>query len=260
MPQRPWSRAYWFLVWELTRCEFKVRDQGTLLGFLWTLLHPALMFVVLYAVFMKWLGRRMDLYGPYLLIGLVQWQFFEKATAVGFTSLRRKGLLIRNFNFAREIVVIAGVGSVFLSYALEMAVMLVFLRVWGIPASASWLALPLHAAALLALTLATALTLALMSVEFQDLERAWSVLTTAGFYLTPVIYPLSVVSPEYRPYLALNPMLHVVAGFRSCLLPAYPPYSARPALIAAVSLAVGAAAVAAFQARARLISDRVIAP
>ncbi len=255
---RPWSMKYWSLVWELTFTEFKVRDQGTLLGFVWTLLHPALMFAVLYAVFMKWLGRHMDLYGPYLLIGLVQWQFFERATTVGFSSLRRKALLLRNFNLAREIVVIAGVGSVFLSYLLEMSVLLVFLRFWGVSAAPAWLALPLHAGALLALTTAIALVMALLSVEFQDLERVWSVLMTAGFYLTPVFYPLSVIAPVYHPYMALNPMLHVITGFRACLMPDYPPYAARPALIAVGSLAVALAAVAVFQARARLISDRVI--
>jgi len=256
---RPWTPAYWSLVWELARTEFKLRDQGTVLGFFWTLLHPALMFAVLYAVFVRWLGRGVDFYGAYLLIGLVQWQFFEKATSVGFASLRQKALLIKNFNFAREITVIAGVGSVFLSYIFELAVLLVFLRASGIPFAISWLMLPLHVAALVLLTLATALILALMSVEFQDMQRSWSVLTTAGFYLTPVFYPLSVISPSYRPYMELNPMLHVVAGFRACLLPRAENYGV-PLLIAAVSGLAALAAVAIFQARARLISDRIISP
>jgi ABC-type polysaccharide/polyol phosphate export permease len=256
---RPWTKAYWSLVWELTRTEFKLRDQGTLLGFFWTLLHPALMFAVLYAVFVRWLGRGVDFYGAYLLIGLVQWQFFEKATSVGFASLRQKALLIKNFNFAREITVIAGVGSVFLSYVLELAVLLLFLRASGIPLALPWLMLPLQVASLLILTLATALVLALMSVEFQDMERSWSVLTTAGFYLTPVFYPMSVISPAYRSYMELNPMLHVVAGFRACLLPRAESYGV-PLVITAVFAVAGLAAVSIFQTRARLISDRIISP
>jgi ABC-type polysaccharide/polyol phosphate export permease len=255
---RPWSKAYWSLVWELTRTEFKVRDQGTLLGFLWTLLHPALMFAVLYTVFVKWLGHRVDLYGPYLIIGLVQWQFFEKATTIGFSGLRRKSLLLKNFNFAREIVVLAGVGSVFLSYLLETLVMLAFVRLLHVPFAWKWLALPLHAAALLSLATATALILGLLSVEFQDLERVWSVLTTAGFYLTPVIYPMSMVSPSYSSLLQLNPMLHVVTGFRSALMPNDPPYEAQSAALLLASLAVALAAIVVYQTRARLISDRVI--
>jgi ABC-type polysaccharide/polyol phosphate export permease len=256
----PWSKTYWSLVWELTRTEFKLRDQGTVLGFLWTLLYPAMMFTVMYVVFVKWLGNHVPQYGPYLLIGIVQWQFFDRATTTGFSSLRRRASLLRNFSFASEITVIAGVGSVFLSYVFEMAVLLALIRVCGVPFSPSWLALPLHVAALLSLSLAVALVLALLSVEFQDMERTWSVLITAAFYLTPVFYPLSVISPRFQPYMKLNPMLHVIVGFRACLLPDSPPYFLRPALILAGSLAAALSAIAVFQKRALAISDRIILP
>lgn len=256
---RPWSRAYWSLVWELTRTEFKLRDQGTILGFLWTLLYPALMFTVMYVVFVKWFGNHVPLYGPYLVIGIVQWQFFDRATTIGFSSLRRRAPLLRNFSFASEIAVIAGVGSVFLSYVFEVAVMLILVRVWGAPVGSAWLALPLHMAALLSLTLAAALVLALLSVELQDMERTWSILVTAALYVTPVFYPLSVISPRFQSYMRLNPMLHVIMGFRSCLLPDSPSY-VWPGLIVAGSLAVVFAAIAAFQKYALAISDRIILP
>ena len=257
---RPWSTTYWSLVWELTRTEFKLRDQGTMLGFLWTLLHPAMIFSVTYIVFVKWFGNHVPRYGSYLLIGIVQWQFFDKATTTGFSNLRRKAGLLRNFSFASEITVIAGVGSVFLSYVFETAVLMILIRVCGVPFSPSWLALPLHIAALLSLSLAFALVLALLSVEFQDMERTWSVLVTAAFYVTPVFYPLSIVAEKYHPYMKLNPMLHVIMGFRSGLLPDSPAYVLPPALILAASLAVVAAAVAVFQKRALEISDRIILP
>ena len=257
---RPWSKTYWSLVWELTRTEFKLRDQGTILGFLWTLLHPAMMFTVQYVVFVKWFGNHVPGYGSYLLIGIVQWQLFDKATTTGFANLRRKAGLLRNFSFASEITVIAGVGSVFLSYVFEMAVLLILIHVCGVPISPSWLALPLHIAALLSLSLALALVLALLAVEFQDMERAWSVVVTASFYLTPVFYPLSVISSEFQPFMKLNPMLHVIMGFRSCLLPDSTAYILRPAVILAASLAVVFASVAVFQKRALAISDRIILP
>ena len=248
------------MVWELTRTEFKLRDQGTILGFLWTLLYPAIMFSVMYVVFVKWFGNNIPQYGPYLVIGIVQWQFFDRATSTGFSSLRRRAGLIRNFSFASEITVIAGVGSVFLSYVFEMAVVLVLIRIWGIPLSSSWLALPLHVAALLSLSLATALILALLSVEFQDMERTWSVLVSAAIYLTPVFYPLSMISPKFQGYMKLNPMLHVIVGFRSCLLPDALAYDVRPTVILAGSLAVVLASIAVFQKRALAISDRIILP
>ena len=113
--------AYLELLWSLTWTDFKLRDQGSVLGFLWTLLHPALIFTVLYLLFTKWMGRLVDGFAAYLLIGIVQYQFFEKSTSYALTSLRRKTLLVRNFKFPREILVFASVGSVFISYLLEMA-------------------------------------------------------------------------------------------------------------------------------------------
>jgi ABC-2 type transport system permease protein len=260
MEMPPSSKAYWSLVWELTRTEFKLRDQGTIFGFLWSLLYPAMMFTVMYVVFVKWFGSNVPNYGPYLVIGLVQWQFFDRATTTGFTSLRRRAGLLRNFSFASEITVIAGVGCVFISYLFETVVMLFLVHLWGAPVSASWLMLPLDIAALVALALATALLLALLSVEFQDMERTWSVLVTAAFYVTPVFYPLTVIAPKYHRYMKLNPMLHVIWGFRSCLLPGSVAYAATPAAILAASVSATLLLVVVFQKRALAISDRIILP
>lgn len=258
--RRPWSPSYWWLTWELTRSEFKLRDQGTVLGFLWTLLHPALMLLVLHALFTKWLGRHIEDYAAYLLIGLVQWQFFEKATSAGLSSLRRKAALIRNFDFAREIVVFASVGSVFMSYVLELAVMLVLLAAWGTGPSASWLLVPFLALLSLALAVAVSLVLSLVSVEFEDLERIWGLLLTAGFYLTPVFYPLHLISEDYHALMMLNPMLHVIDAWRACILPGSEPDWAAAGAVAALSGAVIGGGLLAFRRWERWVSDRVLAP
>jgi lipopolysaccharide transport system permease protein len=258
--KRPWSPSYWALAWELTRTEFKLRDQGTVLGFFWTLLHPALMFLVLHALFIKWFGRHVEDYPSYLLIGLVQWQFFEKSTTAGLSSLRRKSALLRNFDFAREIVVLSSVGAVFLSFALELAVMLAFLAWWGGGPSASWLAAPALALLSLAVSAAASLVLALVSAEFEDLERIWALLLTAGFYLTPVFYPLHLISEDYHGLMALNPMLHVIGAWRACLLAGGRFDAGGAAAVAVAAGAVIAASLMAFRRWERWVSDRVIAP
>lgn len=254
---RPWSSSYWFLVWELTRTEFKLRDQGTLLGFMWTLLHPALIFVVLYSLFIRWLGHQTDQYAEYLLIGLVQWQFFDKSTSLGLTSLRRKAALIRNYDFAREVLVLSSVGSVFLSYVLEMLVMLLILMAVGLSPSAGWLGLPLMMAVCLLFSLAVSLVLALASVEFQDLERIWTILTTAGFYATPIFYPLSMVGPEHRWVMEINPLVHLIQATRGCLLATVTVPWAGLTAVALTGLAVTALCLAVFHRTSGWISDRM---
>src|SRR3989338_11260350 len=101
------SFAYLDVLWEMTRGEIKQRDQGTALGFLWTLLHPALIFAVLYGLFSKWVGKFVDGYVVYLLVGLVLWNFFQKATTYALGSFRRFRGTVLNYRFPREIVVLS---------------------------------------------------------------------------------------------------------------------------------------------------------
>jgi len=171
---KPWSPAYRFLFWELTRTEFKVRDQGTVLGFLWTLLHPVLMFTVLYFLFISWFDRFVEQYAAFLIVGLVQWQFFDKATSLALNSLRRKNALVRNFKFPLEIIVFSAVGSVLWSYLLETVVLLGFLLCLGLTPAVSWPLLPAVIAVHVAFTLGVSMVLALAAVEFQDLDRVWT--------------------------------------------------------------------------------------
>jgi len=209
---------YWYLLGEMTRVEFKLRDQGTLFGFLWTLLQPTLMFVVLYMLFIKWLGHFVSQYGAYLLIGLVLWNFFQKATSMGLSSLKRRTSLIRNYRFPREIVVFSAVLSVFVSSLLEMLILLPFLFLLGVRPNLAWLWIPLIVVILLAFVISVALFLAVFAAEFHDMERIWEVVTTALFYLTPIFYPLTIVGGWKRRLLSLNPLTIIIMNARACLI------------------------------------------
>jgi lipopolysaccharide transport system permease protein len=253
----PWSPAYWFLLWELTRTEFKVRDQGTVLGFLWALLHPILMFAVLYILFISWFDRFVEQYAAYLIVGLVQWQFFEKATSFALTSLRRKEGLVRNFKFPLELIVFSAVGSVLWSYLLETGVLLGFLACLGVLPTSAWLLLPAVILAHLLFTLGVSLAISLAALEFQDLDRVWGVLMTAGFYVTPVFYPLKLISQRYGSFMALNPLLHILAAFRGCLVPGQPAQAAGLFWVVPLSLALCVGGVAVYRRCAYWITDRV---
>jgi ABC-type polysaccharide/polyol phosphate export permease len=230
-----------FLLGELAWTEFKLTDQGTLLGFLWTLLYPALMFAVLYALFIKWLGRFVDRYAAYLLVGLVFWNFFQRATSLGLSSLTRRSALVQNFKVPLEDLVLSSVAAAFLSFLLELAVLGAFLAALGCPPSWSWLTAGGHALALLLLAYGASLFLARLAVEFQDVQRIWDVLSTALFYLTPVFYPLDIISPSKRAVLLLNPLARVLVSVRGCLIDGRAPGAAGfVALLLASGLLVAA--------------------
>ncbi len=226
------ASKYLSLLREMAGTEFKLKDQGTVLGFLWTLLHPALMFAVLYVVFVKWMGQHVENYGAYLLIGLLFWIFFQKSTSSALTSLIRRYPIIRNFKFPREIVVLSAVASVFYSFLLELLVLLVFLPFIGVPPKVSWLLLPVLVLSILLLSSGIAMFLPILAAEYRDMERIWEVLTMAMFYVTPIFYPLNVIGEHLRPLLYLNPVTHVLTAARGCLIDGAIP---NPGALAAVT-------------------------
>ena len=80
-------RLYWERLWRLTVSEFLLREQSSVVGFLWTLLQPLLLFSVLYGLFTRWMTPRADGYAAYLLIGIVQYGFFNSGSTMGLSSL-----------------------------------------------------------------------------------------------------------------------------------------------------------------------------
>jgi ABC-type polysaccharide/polyol phosphate export permease len=227
-------RLYLEQIWRLTVSEFKLREQSTLLGFLWTLLQPLLLFCALFGLFTRWTGRNTADYAAYLLIGVVQYGFFNSGTTFGLSALNRRSSLLLNFRLPREIIVLSAVLSVATSYLFELATMLVFLLLLGIRPNAAWAYLPLLIALHVALVVGLCLWLSVIAARFRDWERIWSVVTTAGFFLTPIFYTMDSISPARRRVLLLNPMTHVIELTRGCLMRGEAP---SPRIVAALAAA-----------------------
>jgi ABC-2 type transport system permease protein len=224
LDERRKARArYWNLLWEMTRCEFKLRDQGTALGFLWTLLNPALQFVVMYQIFAKWMGHLVDNYAFYLIVGIVQWGFFANATSSAVQCLHAKAGMAQNFNFRREILVFSSVAVVLWSHLLELSVLLVFLALGTRMMSLTWLYLPVLIVIQVLWVVGLSLFLAQLSLRFRDVGRVWAILMQVGSFAVPIFYPMKIIMESKRFWLMLNPLVHIMDGMRSCLLRAQIP-------------------------------------
>lgn len=242
-------------LWDLTRCEFKLREQSTILGFGWTLLQPLLMFLVLYGLFTKWMGNHTTDYASYLLVGIVQYGFFNNGSTVGLSSLgRRRGLLL-NFRIPRDIVVLSSVLSVAVSYMLEILLILAFYVALGGRPHATWLLLPVLFALHLVLVAGLAFWLSVPAARYPDCERIWTILLTAGFFLTPIFYTLDTISPLRRKLLMLNPMTHVIEMTRSCLIRGEVPSLSEAGGLALVSAILCALGWAVFKRNELKLSD-----
>lgn len=199
--------------------DFKLRYQASFLGYLWTLLRPLAMFSILFVVFVKFLkvGASLPFWSVSLLLGLVVWGFFTEATSQALQALVARANLLRKINFPRYVVVLSVGTSVFISFLLNLLVVLLFMTLLDVPVRLEILWLPLLFLELVALSMSLAFFLSALYVRFRDLNYIWEVAMTAAIYATPIFYPLSLVNdtyPKAARLLILNPMAQLIQDAR----------------------------------------------
>jgi ABC-type polysaccharide/polyol phosphate export systems, permease component len=211
------SKSNRALLSELVRTDFKLRYQGSLLGYAWSLLKPLLLFVILYVVFVYFLkiGRDIEHFPVYLLLGIVLWNFFTEMTIQSLGSIVARGDLIRKIRIPRWMIVFSSSISATINLLLSLIVVGIFMVINGVPFTWSILVLPLYVGMIYLLALGCSLFLAAAYVKFRDLSYIWEVILQAGFYATPIIYPLQMIGNEtIEKILLMNPMAFAIQGAR----------------------------------------------
>src|SRR5690348_15602562 len=184
------------LLSELVRTDFKLRYQGSVLGYTWSLLRPLLIFVILYVVFVKFLkvGSDTPHFPVYLLLGIVIWNFFNEMTVQSLGSIVGRGDLIRKIRIPRWIIVLSSSISALINLFLNLLVVVFFLFINHVDLLKTTLLLPLILLEVYILALGLSLYLAAAYVKYRDTGYIWEVVLQAGFYLTPILYPLSRIT------------------------------------------------------------------
>lgn len=207
------------LIKEVTIADFKLRDQGSFLGFFWTLLHPALMFTVLYLIFSKWTGTKIENFASFLLVGIVQWNLFATATENALRSIIVKRELVKEMNFPKEVLVISSVLTVLLSYIGEMVILFILLfLILANKFSPTVFLLPAVVLVQIFLVLGVSFVISTLFVFWRDIDRIWSILLKIGFFATPIFYPLSIIASDKQIWLFLNPMTQLINAARGAII------------------------------------------
>ncbi len=217
------KRKNMILLKELIKTDFKLRYQGSVLGYLWAVLRPLLMFAILYVVFAKVLrfGGDVPHYPVYLLVGTVLWNFFTECTGMGIHAIEGRGDLIRKLSFPKYIVVVSATSTAVINMLINMLVVVIFALINGVMPSLTWLFVPFALAELYILALGISLLLGAIDVKFRDIGSIWEVLMQAMFYAVPIIYPISMVtasSAKMAQILLLNPIAQVIQDVRYLLI------------------------------------------
>ena len=183
------------LLKELTKTDFKLRYQGSVLGYLWALLRPLLMFAILYVVFIKlWkFGSDIPHYPVYLLCGTTMWSFFTECTSQGIQAIVNRGDLLRKISFPKYIVVVSATLTAVINMIINVGVIIIFALINGVHFSFTWfLAIP-AIFELYLFSLSLAFFLGSINVKYRDITSIWDVFTQALFYAVPIIYPTTSI-------------------------------------------------------------------
>ncbi len=234
------------LLRELVSTELKLRYRRSVLGFLWTMLNPFLMMVVLTAVFSTLMRFGVKDYAVLLLAGLLPWTFFSQSVTLSLMSLVSKGSLLRQVYVPKAMIPLAAVFSCLVNFLLALVPFLLLAAALGRPLNATLFFLPVPILLMTLFTCGVALIFSCLNVFFRDFTHMTEVLLSMWFYLSPVLYTLDLVPPAYRGYFQWNPMYYLLATFRQPIYEGTLPAFAIWATAAAAAVLMGLAGFAVF--------------
>jgi ABC-2 type transport system permease protein len=220
----------WRRLLQLTRMlavtDFRLRFFGSVLGYLWQVMHPLLLFGVLYLVFTEVvrIGGDVPFYGVSLLAGVVLFVFLSESTSQSVQSLVEREPIVRKIQFPRLAVPLSVVLTALLRLGLNLLVVVVFLLAAGGEVRLSWLELPLLIALLALLAVGAASLLSALYVHFRDVKPISDVVLQVLFYGSPIFWTTDVITNDsVRELLMLNPFAAILQQFRHAVIdPAHP--------------------------------------
>lgn len=211
------------LLVSMVRKELRIKYKNSVLGFVWSLLNPALYLVIYYIVFQKILKNEMPLYAIFLLSGLLVWNFFSNALSAATTTVVANSGIVKKVAFPREILALSSVGAAFVFFLLQATVLVLALLIFQVtPALAYIWLVPVALLALILFAGALAVALSAINVYLRDTQHLLELVLLAWFWATPVVYPFQELGIRLaQKHLLwayfLNPVTVVVLTFQRAL-------------------------------------------
>ncbi|WP_456436041.1 ABC transporter permease [Thermovibrio ammonificans] len=197
------------LLIELIKKDIKVRYKNSYLGYFWSLANPLAMALIFYFIFKIITKVKMENYTLFLISGLFVWQWISNSILAAATIYINNSSLIKKVNFPRNFLVLSLVFSEGFNFLVSIPVILMFCLYYHQKISLLlWLfAIPLLLIPTVVFIYSVALTVGTVNLFFRDMERLVNLLLTFLFYLTPIIYPISMVPEKYKTLIYLNPFV-----------------------------------------------------
>lgn len=199
------------IIKQFAKTDFKLRYNGSVLGYAWSLLKPLLIFVILNFVFSNIFGREDNNYSLRLITSLIIWNFFSEGTTTGLGSILSKAGILTKIKLPKWAIVVASTSHICITFLLNLVVLAGFYIYYGFyPSILQILFLILYSICTYLLILSISLITSVLYVRFRDLNQIWEVLLMGGFYASPIIYPMEAIPSSLHWILHLNPMTFII--------------------------------------------------
>jgi ABC-2 type transport system permease protein len=212
------SRRFFDLLWLMSVTEFKRVYFGTVLGYVWSLIRPLMLFGVLLFVFTQVFKIGSDEaphYPVLLLLNIVLFTFFSEGTLNSVTSVVTQEGVVRKTQFPRLVIPLATSLTSAFNFGLNMVIVFVFLFAYGVEPTWTWLLFPIPLALLFVFTAAASMALSVLYVRFRDVAIIWTVVSQVLFYGTPILYPIGALENETVEHLLMvNPLAPIFEQVR----------------------------------------------
>jgi lipopolysaccharide transport system permease protein len=245
------------LIWTLARTDFKSRYQPTVGGFVWALMKPVAMFLVLVAVFSFVFGSDRA-YRANLIIGLFLWDFFSEGTKTGLLSLHVKGYLLNKVKFPSWILVVTSISNALITLVVFAVVIVAFLAATDRTPSAVGVVMFLwYLAQYTGMIIGFSLAASVLFLRYRDLNQFWDLTIQAGFFLAPIVYPLSIMPERFHLYLYAWPPTPIIQFSRAVLIDGAVPSLRAHLILAAETAAILTIGILIFRRAAPHVAERV---
>lgn len=212
-------RYYIDLIFTLTKKEIKIRYRNSILGYLWSVIHPLAFALVFYIAFKLIMKINVENYTVFLIAGLFPWQWFANSVNASAGIFIGNASLIKKLNFPKSVLPLSMLLSDTVHFTFSIPVIALFVAIYHIPVKLSWIyGIPVLIIIQLLLTYGICLAISSINLFFRDMERIVLIFTTLLFYFTPIFYPESMVPSSYQSLIKLNPLACLMINWRNLFL------------------------------------------
>ena len=213
-------RRFWSLTWTLAFTEFRLRFYGSALGVLWSLARPFMFFGVIYLVFstVADFEDQVHHYPVVVLFGMVLFQYFGETTGGCLTSLLNRENLLRKIRFPRMVIPLSVAVTALLNLGMTLVPVFGFAIASGVELTWDWWQIVPLLLMLIVLSVGIGMLLAALYPRFRDIAPIWDVGSQVLFYLSPVLYVVTMLPEQYRQEYMLNPLAMIFTQFRHAVI------------------------------------------